>query len=146
MVEVAREPVPNAVIRRFDVFAEYNRLKAEHSGMPPEQAKGYALWLAKVIAARKFAKTAEKRAAMTELLGEGRDKLRQGAQVLELGGEPQTAALFDRQIVQRMGEDFYRRLFAPAIARAVAEHQSYEKIRDTIRVPWNFAWKRALRH
>ena len=41
-------------IRRFDVFAEYRKLDAEEEGMPHDQAKGYGLWVAKVVAARKF--------------------------------------------------------------------------------------------
>jgi hypothetical protein len=134
-----RAPLPEADIRRFDVFAEYNRIKAEQSGMAPDQAKGYALWLAKVIAARKFTRKPEQRAEMTELLGEGRDRLREGARYLELGGQLQTPELFDREIVRRMGEHFYRSVFSPAIAEAIAQHRSYEKIRDAIRIPWNLA-------
>lgn len=46
MADLTRErlPAPKAEIRRFDVFAEYNRLKAEHSGMPPDEAKGQWKW------------------------------------------------------------------------------------------------------
>lgn len=33
-----------ASIRRFDVFAEYNRQKAKQEGMPADQTKGYGLW------------------------------------------------------------------------------------------------------
>jgi hypothetical protein len=45
---------PNATICRFDVFAEYTRQQAIEEGMPPDMAKGYGLWLAKVVAARRF--------------------------------------------------------------------------------------------
>ena len=45
---------PKAPIRRFDVFAEYTKLQALRDGMSPEEAKGYGLWLAKVVAARKY--------------------------------------------------------------------------------------------
>lgn len=135
-----REPVPRAEIRRFDVFAEYNRLKAERSGFGSGQAKSYGLWLAKVVAARKLAKTHEKRAEMTERLGGGRDRMRESVRYLELGGQPQTPELFDREIVGRMGEEFYRQVFAPKIAQALLEHKSYERIRDTIRQPWNKVW------
>lgn len=33
--------------------------------MPPDEAKGYGLWVAKVVAARKFGRTREKRFAIT---------------------------------------------------------------------------------
>jgi len=128
---------PAAMIRRFDVFAEYNRIKNEQKGMPSDQAKGYALWLAKVIAARKFARTPEKRAAVTELIRKGREQMAAGRRYPELGGVPQTGELFDREIVERMGPEFYRKVFSPAIAAAVAEHKSYESIRDRLRVQWN---------
>jgi hypothetical protein len=43
-------------IRRFDVFAEYRKQEGQDDGMPADQAKGYGLWVAKVVAARKFAR------------------------------------------------------------------------------------------
>ena len=45
---------PKQPIRRFDVFAEYRRQEAQQVGMPADQARGYGLWVAKVVAARKF--------------------------------------------------------------------------------------------
>jgi hypothetical protein len=47
---------PRKPIRRFDVFAEYHRVDRVRQGMSVEAAKGYGLWLAKGVAARKFAK------------------------------------------------------------------------------------------
>ncbi len=47
---------PKMPVRRFDVFAEYSRLKARQEGESAAQAKGYGIWLAKVVAARKFGK------------------------------------------------------------------------------------------
>ena len=48
------DPKPRAPIRRFDVFADYNRLKNEAAGLPEARAKGDAIWLAKVVAGRRF--------------------------------------------------------------------------------------------
>ena len=49
-------PAPQAEIRRFDIFAEWNRLKAHHSHHLPEaEAQAYGLAVAKVVAGRKFA-------------------------------------------------------------------------------------------
>ena len=54
------DPKPRAPIRRFDVFAEYNRLKGmEQEKLSGPKAKGYGLWLAKVVAARKFGRVSE---------------------------------------------------------------------------------------
>jgi hypothetical protein len=39
-----------APIRRFDVFAEYNRLRGLRRGLDAAHAKGYGLWVAKVVA------------------------------------------------------------------------------------------------
>ena len=39
-------------IRRFDVFAEYQKQAHHDDGMPLDKAKGYGLWVAKVVAAR----------------------------------------------------------------------------------------------
>lgn len=128
---------PNKPIRRFDVFAEYNRVKNEQKGMDPDRAKGYAIWLARVIAARKFARTPEGKARMNEKLAEGSELIKKGAKYLEFGGEPQTGETFDRLVVHRMGEEFYRREFSPAIAKAIENHKSYEKIRDSIREQWS---------
>src|SRR6187551_436024 len=45
---------PLKSIRRFDVFAEVNRLKALDEGRPEDEAKGYGIWLAKVVAGRRY--------------------------------------------------------------------------------------------
>src|SRR5580765_5799178 len=44
-------------------FAEYRRLEVEDEGMPADQARGYGLWVAKVVAARKFGRESIDRAA-----------------------------------------------------------------------------------
>ncbi|HEX5414944.1 MAG TPA: hypothetical protein VFZ25_04700 [Chloroflexota bacterium] len=134
------EPLARAPIRRFDVFAEYNFLRNEAKGMPEAAAKGEALWLAKLVAARKFATTAERKARVTaKLKRKPGVPAPAGARTLE--GKPQTAALFDREIVDRMGPDFYARVFAPAIAHAYHSGEKYEAIRDRIRAPWNLKRK-----
>ncbi len=131
---------PRLPIRRFDVFAEYNRLRARTKGLDEAHAKGYGLWVAKVVASgggrrghlpeprgphdHEADTPAEKRPQLTD---EGWHTL---------GDEAQTDELFDKEIVRRMGEDFYREVFAPAIAQAFEEGKSYEGIRDTIRKGW----------
>jgi hypothetical protein len=126
---------PKAAIRRFDVFAEYTRLEKRQEGMQAAISKGYAIWLAKVVAARKFGrirpgmrKHAEVRAEAPEERGERKFR--------SLGGVEQTDQVFDKDIIKRMGRDFYRKVFAPAIKDAFERGKAYREIRDTIRKSW----------
>jgi hypothetical protein len=128
---------PLRPIRRFDVFAEYRKQDEEADGRPEDEAKGHGLWVAKVVASRRFrgpkprdrgerAESGERRAA--EHLVDGKWHA--------LDGEPQTDALFDREIVARMGEEFYRDVFVPAIREARERGASYETMRDVLRKDW----------
>src|SRR6478735_8082968 len=45
---------PRLPVRRFDVFAEYTKQKAIEDGMPEDEAEGYGLWVAKVVASRRY--------------------------------------------------------------------------------------------
>ncbi len=123
---------PEAQVRRFDVFAEYNRQLAIKRGMKAGVAKGYGLWLAKVVAARRFGN--EKSDAGSKQKSK-EQPLRQG-KWRELSGQPQTDKLFDKEIVNRMGSQFYRRVFVPAIREAIQNHHEYQEIRDAIREEW----------
>jgi hypothetical protein len=40
------------------------------------------------------------------------------------------------EIIERMGEAFYDRVFAPAVQRAIERGEKYETFRDTIRAEW----------
>ncbi len=127
---------PKAAIRRFDVFAEYNRLKAvADEGMTARFAKGHGLWLAKIVAARKFARAAGGAAPPEH--GPPKQHREPGPDEWHiLGDEPQTDALFDKEIIDRMGRAFYRLVFAPTIRAAYERGESYVAIRDVIRSEW----------
>lgn len=133
-------PAPRSDVRRFDVFAEYNRIENERKGMSAARAKGHALWVAKVVAARRFGRSGAL-AAVHDAPGRGHDG--EGGEPREqpdfpiIGGQPQTDALFDREVVRRLGADFYHRVFTPAIEQAIDEGRRYEDIRDVLRKPWN---------
>jgi hypothetical protein len=127
---MARSIKPLDRIRRFDVFAEYQKQEHHDDGMPLDQAKGYGLWVAKVVAARKFARMRGRESKPSGDKPPRRRKWR------VLSGQPQTDKLFDHQIVSRMGEDFYHDVFEPAIQAARKKGQSYESIRDRIRRSW----------
>jgi hypothetical protein len=130
-------PHPKQPIRRFDVFAEYQRLKGLQKGMDEPHAKGYGLWLAKVVASggRKSSRTRGQHGEEDETADQA-DKASHEQEWHELSGVPQTDALFDREIVRRMGPQFYARVFAPAIVEAERQGGSYESIRDTLRKQW----------
>lgn len=132
---------PRREIRRFDVFAEYNKLKALQEGRPLDEAKGYGLWVAKVVASRRYGVSPTPRGKDH---GKGREAESQqpGAVPEEherfrsLGDEAQTDELFDREVVDRMGEQFYREVFAPAIQEHFDRGDRYESIRDVVRKAW----------
>ena len=129
---------PEAPIRRFDVFAEYKRLEAERRGDAPDEARGYGVWIAKVVASRRFRRS--RGAAEHGDAGHQRaaadDERRAEPGPHELDGEPQTAATFEREIVRRMGAAFYHEVFAPALRAAFEAGERYEAIRDRIRRGW----------
>lgn len=134
---------PRLPVRRFDVFAEYNRQKAIEDGVPPDEAMGYGLWVAKVVASRSFGRSAlSKPPSELQKLREGDAGEGEGDAQPEkpkwhsLEGKPQTDELFEKEIVRRMGSDFYYNVFVPAIEQAIAQDRSYQSIRDTIRKEW----------
>jgi hypothetical protein len=125
---------PRQAIRRFHVFAEYTRQERLKKGYPEDEAKGYGIWLAKVVASRRFgasgeSKTTKSRAHKTEPQ-EPEPKFR------SVGDELQTDETFDHDIIDRMGEPFYDDVFVPAIAQAISEGKDYTTIRDSIRKEW----------
>jgi hypothetical protein len=123
---------PRAAIRRFDVFAEYHRLEARAQGMAGDRAKGHGLWLAKIVAARRFGRGEGE--SVSGKAGEHEGPA--GGKWHVLSGKPQTASLFDHEIVARMGAGFYRRVFAPAVRRAFDGGKRYVEIRDALRTGW----------
>lgn len=125
---------PRANIRRFDVFAEYSRLEKLREGVAEDEAKGYGIWLAKVVAARKFGRIKPGEAKVP--LSEEELAERAGKRFRSLGGVEQTDQLFDKQIVERMGKGFYTRVFRPAVKTAFEKGKSYKDIRDSIRKDW----------
>src|SRR5437773_896251 len=94
-------------IRRFDVFAEYRKQEEQEKGMPADQAKGYGLWVAKVVAARRFGRLQDREEPSPEEV-----RRRRRRKWKKLSGEPQTDKLFDHQIIDRMGAGFYTAVFA----------------------------------
>ncbi len=125
---------PRAPIRRFDVFAEYNRIKAmKEKKLGIAKAKGYGLWVAKVVAAQKFGRMPRPKPGEKETKEKEKFDERKWH---DLGGVPQTDKLFDKEIVHRMGKEFYAQVFSPAIAKAYQEGEDYVDIRDSIRANW----------
>ena len=138
----AAEIKPLKPIRRFDVFAETKRLEALAHGEPEDVAKGYGIRIAKIVASRRFgagsaSKTHEKKERPEPESSEGsRFGGEGGGKFRALDGELQTDETFDREIIDRMGPEFYEVVFQPAIRDALASGRKYEQIRDTIRKDW----------
>jgi hypothetical protein len=137
--------LPKRPIRRFDVFAEVNRLHALDEGRPDDEAKGYGIWLAKVVAGRRFgARKDDRERTRIRQEGEPSEHTANG-KFKSAGGGLQTAETFDHDVVARMGGEFYGRVFAPAIAAAVARGERYESFRDSIHTTWKSAPRRSTR-
>jgi hypothetical protein len=125
------ERAPRLQIRRFDIFAEWNRLKARtRHKMKEADARAYGLAVAKVVAARKLHGAAPEQT---------RD-LKRRARQDELD-EPWWEHLgsseeFEKKIIERMGRDFYADVFQPALQHAWDTGQRYEDIRDALRSEW----------
>jgi hypothetical protein len=142
---MAEEPElkPLQPIRRFDVFAETKRLEALAHGEPEDVAKGYGIRIAKIVASRRFGGGAAKKARHEKADtpdGESAKGSRfggeDGAKFRALDGEIQSDETFDREVIDRMGPEFYEVVFQPAIRDALAAGRKYEQIRDTIRKGW----------
>jgi len=127
---------PRRPIRRFDVFAEYNRIKNEVDGMPADQARGRAIWLAKVVAGRRGMTSSSGSGGGHKDEKHGRSESADEEKFLSVGGETQTDRTFEHEIVERMGRAFYEGTFRPAIEATHGEGKRYEDIRDTIRKAW----------
>ncbi|WP_457567832.1 hypothetical protein [Desulfurobacterium sp.] len=122
---------PKAPVRRFDIFAEWNRIKGiKELGLSPNDAKAYGLAVAEVVAARKFYGHRTKyRGATREYIekGEGTPWWRKMASPEE----------FNEKIIERMGRDFYENVFSKEIEKAYGEGKDYMEIRDSLRNRWN---------
>jgi hypothetical protein len=133
---------PLQPIRRFDVFAETKRLEAIAHGEPDDVAKGYGIRIAKIVASRRFGGSAAKKprhekddpeaesSTQSRFGGEGGSKFRALDDVI------QSDETFDREIIDRMGPEFYEVVFQPAVREALTAGRKYEQIRDTIRKAW----------
>jgi len=127
---------PKAEIRRFDIFAEWNRLKAvTQLRLPEPEARTYGLAVAKVVAARKLHGYQPRELA--EFKRQARTLARPEQITIPWWHKLASAEEFEKKIIQRMGRDFYERVFQPAIARAWHEGKTYEEIRDVLRQEWN---------
>jgi len=144
-IKVAEESEirPLQPIRRYDVFAETKRLEALAHGEPEDVAKGYGIRIAKIVASRRFGGSTAKKPhhdKKDELEGESAKGSRfggeGGAKFRALDGEIQSNETFDREIIDRMGPEFYEMVFQPAIRESLAAGRKYEQIRDTVRKDW----------
>jgi hypothetical protein len=137
MTESQEPLLPSKAIRRFDVFAEFNRQERLEKGDEADAAKGYGIWIAKVVASRKFGSRPESPHEKARHAAE-----REEQKFRSVGDDEQTDEVFDLEIIERMGKKFYDDVFAPAIEEARNEGKKYEDIRDDIRAEWKPARRR----
>ena len=127
-----QERAPRQTIRRFDIFAEWNRLKARtRPHMKEADARAYGLAVAKVVAARKL------HGAAPEEQRELKRRARQDEVDERWWEHLGSSEEFEQKIIERMGREFYTEVFQPAIQNAWDGGQHYEDIRDTLRKQWN---------
>ena len=100
-------PAPKRAIRRFDVFAEVKRLEALAEGRPEDEAKGYGVWLAKVVAGRRFGRKGRDAEDRPRTRHDGDEAAgdRGEGKFRHAGDELQTDETLDREIVEWMGVD-----------------------------------------
>jgi hypothetical protein len=132
------ENKPRSPIRRFDVFADYQRVQFEDRGMPEDRAKGRGIWAAKVVAGRggRGGPAPKPRSDGEEGERGAKEREDEDDEFRSAGGVPQTDATFDHEIIDRMGRDFYDDVFHPAIVEAYRDGKRYQDIRDVIRKDW----------
>lgn len=122
---------PKAAIRRFGVFAEYNRQQAIKDGMPADKPRPTDSGLRK-----SSPRVAMGRAKPAESVGKRKQSQVCHGKWRRLNGKSQTAKLFDRESMSRMGRAFYSAVFVPAIRKSIANHERYTDMRDRIRKDW----------
>lgn len=126
------ERAPRLQIRRFDIFAEWNRLKARtRHNMKEADARAYGLAVAKIVAARTQHGTAPEQTR--ELKRRARQEELDEPWWEHLGSSEE----FEHKIIERMDRDFYTQVFQPAVQQAWDAGEHYEDIRDTLRNEWN---------
>jgi len=102
-------------------------------GMKLGAAKGEALWLAKTFDARKRGHRWALRPGHTQNspLIQGRDQAGRVVGWKVLAKVPQTDRLFDQEVIDRMGRDFYYMVFSPTVRyRFLAKRETYMDMRD----------------
>ena len=96
-------------IRRFDIFAIFNKVSKE-AELGDKHAKGYGIWMARMIAGKKFGASKPISSNSNYHPGKENEKKngskKKGAKVqtwLELSGKPQTDKEYDGELLKRFG-------------------------------------------
>lgn len=105
-------------------------------GYAEDEAKGYGIWLAKVVAARRFGKKSDADREWPASRKRAGEEPEPEPKFRSVGDELQIEETFDHDVIERMGAAFYDDVFVPAIAEARQRGESYEAIRDSIRKGW----------
>jgi hypothetical protein len=86
-----------------------------------------SIWLAKVVASKRYDRSTAAKLTLTHNVPSGtRDvHTRDHDKWRTLDGIPQTGELLDKEIVQRVGDVFYESLFVPSIRVALDAGDTY---------------------
>lgn len=117
-------------IRRYDVMAEFQKEKALKEGRSLEEAMGFGIWMAKVIASRKFGRKSFGNSNKTKSTSPKKGTIIDGKIWNTLNGIPQTDETFKKEIIERMGSDFYYKTFSPLVKKLMDEGLDYKPLRD----------------
>jgi len=115
-------------IRRFDIFAIFNMTSKENE-LGKKYAKGYGIWMARMVAGRKFGAVA----APGHQVGKGKDYSKTKVSGIQawnmLSGKPQTDKEYEKELVKRFGEANLTKL-ENFVSKAYHKGMTYNAIRD----------------
>ncbi|MHA1296868.1 MAG: hypothetical protein ACTSRH_08160 [Promethearchaeota archaeon] len=118
----------NIKIGKWDIIAEYHRIDWLKKGYSEEEAKIHGI----VIAIVGYRARMGKKATGYKIETKGKEK---GVSLTHRKKEHWiTTKEFDK-IIKKMGENFYHKVFSPAIEKLYEKGYSYEDVKKAVEIP-----------
>jgi hypothetical protein len=121
---MAKKPPADVAIGKFDILATYSYANAKLDGLPDDEAKERGM-VAAVMGAQARLGARRRHDEDFRSLKDAAEKKKKSTI---------TAASFDRQVADKMG-DFFGKTFLPAISALVASGVSYDEVKRLLKVP-----------
>jgi len=122
------EELKNIKIGKWDIISEYNRIDWVKKGNSEEEAKIHGI----VIAIIGYKARTGKERQPYKFETKGKEK---GVSVTHRNKEKfVTAQEFDK-IVKKMGENYYSKVFSPAIEHLYEQGYSYDDVKKAVQIP-----------